>query len=807
MYDQLAGAGVVTQSLPDWSREMNQVTGSEDYSEGTSGNWLKDASIWVDRALESTGAPEAAGQLGETVGGWVGNPEAGRAIGESLPRTAASMLPFLIPVVGEVAGPASMAAFGGAEAYTKTGSVASGLTAAALNLAMPGAANLAEQAVLKRVGGKLVEGPLIEDGVTQAFKRYYAQSLPQGLAAYTGGQAAAAGMAVASDVGQQVMSGEDVHISPTEQLLNLTLGQLPFAAVHLTKGGRVPFGGSATREHVANLEESINQSKTYLQNKQLQEALDEARNKSTLEDVPDYGGDVTPPTPVDLAQKNFLINKLRQQQRDNQTEGTPLSLDEWQKSTDEVNRIVRETGLQEGNILGAKVDDKTERFQLIGKEVIYRPETGWRMVIAANDPRNGEYAGKKVDWSTLHEPDAQPSDIEGNLVYSVPKGYHDTKPPSPGWIDRQTRQVEGMPDLPLQPNEIVDANSEIRTVEDQVRNAKNDTDFHDAIIKLNGVRQAYGWRPLDDVELAARQQMWELGSQKDAMRNAIEETRRLVQARDTSRNESELNRQRIQAQKELDAGIDSQDVTAQAIAQKKIDEIDSQMVDLSPKAQRERENAHFTQTLEDAKGEGEKAATAKAVVDLYNAFGASGKTRYNEISTGGLFQKKLLEWHQEGTGDIEQLKAKFASAIATGAGLKGRVQKAETYEAPKGVKVDGITKPVILSDNAQNKLNVALGSEDVNDLNVFNDALAVDNPGHPPVNLDQASRLADQVDNYYSEKPRAVKVVTERPPPEKLPPQAEKAIDAPKTAEVVPVKQSIYESALKVVEGTEQLGR
>jgi hypothetical protein len=631
------------------------------------------------------------------------------------------MVPFFIPGVGAIAGPASMAALGGAEAYTKTGSVASGLTAGALNLAMPGIANVAEQAVLKRIGGKLLEGPIVnaENATAQAFKRYYAQSLPQGVVAYAGGQAAAAGTAVASDVAQQVLSGEDVHISPTEQLLNLTLGQLPFAAMHLTKGGRVPFGGSATRNEIAKVEQSIAHSKTYLQNKQLQEALDETRTKSTISDVPDYGGDIKEPTAVDVAQKNFLINKLRQQQRDTQTEGTPLSLDEWHKDNDEVNRIVRETGLQEGNILGAQVDDKTERFPLIAKEVLHRPETGWRMVIAADDPRNGEYAGKKVDWSTLHEPDAQPSDVEGNLTYMVPKGYHDTKPPSPGWIDRQTRQVEGLPELPLQPNEVVDANSEIRQAEDLARNAKNDTDFQAAILKVNSVRNAYGWKPLDDVEMEARRQVWELGSQKDAFRNALEETRRQVQARDASRNESELNRQRIEAQKELDVGIDAADATAQSIAQKKIDEIDSQMVDLSPMAQRKREQATFAQTIEDAKGKDAKASVAKGVVDLYNTFSRSGKARYNEIATGGMFEKKLHEWKQEGTGDIEQLKVKFAQAIASGAGLKGRVQKA--------------------------------GEEML-------------------------------------------------PPEPELAPQAEKAINVEKKAETIPVKQSIFDNALKVTE-------
>jgi hypothetical protein len=77
MYDQLADAGVVTESLPDWSRKMNQVTGTEDYSQGLSDSWIKHASVGLDRFLESTGAPEVTEELGRTVGGWIGDPEAG----------------------------------------------------------------------------------------------------------------------------------------------------------------------------------------------------------------------------------------------------------------------------------------------------------------------------------------------------------------------------------------------------------------------------------------------------------------------------------------------------------------------------------------------------------------------------------------------------------------------------------------------------------------------------------------------------------------------------------------------------------
>ena len=48
-YDALKDAGVVTDSLPDWSAKMNVQSGTDDYSAGLHDNWLKQASVGVDR--------------------------------------------------------------------------------------------------------------------------------------------------------------------------------------------------------------------------------------------------------------------------------------------------------------------------------------------------------------------------------------------------------------------------------------------------------------------------------------------------------------------------------------------------------------------------------------------------------------------------------------------------------------------------------------------------------------------------------------------------------------------------------------
>ena len=67
--------------LADWSRDMNQMTGTDMTLPGESDNWLRSASVSLDRLLEKTGIPAVTEEIGGAVGGLVGREEYGRHLG------------------------------------------------------------------------------------------------------------------------------------------------------------------------------------------------------------------------------------------------------------------------------------------------------------------------------------------------------------------------------------------------------------------------------------------------------------------------------------------------------------------------------------------------------------------------------------------------------------------------------------------------------------------------------------------------------------------------------------------------------
>ena len=245
---------------------MNESLGTDLYSEGESDNWVKQASVGIDKVLEATGLPALTEQVGRGFGELVGNPEAGAAYGKDLPRMAVNVAPMLLATtgVGAPIGMAASAALSGAQAYTATGSPAAGVTSGLLNIAMPAVAGRATQAALKTMGGEFVEEAA----------RYFPTNRLMGAAGEAAGQLAAGGVGVGADVGSQLAAGQQVHISPTEQLLNLTLGQVPFAGMYLGKQGRVALGGRTTRAHIDELRTA---------SKLTEDATNYAKNKAELD--------------------------------------------------------------------------------------------------------------------------------------------------------------------------------------------------------------------------------------------------------------------------------------------------------------------------------------------------------------------------------------------------------------------------------------------------------------------------------------------------------------------------------------------
>ena len=497
----------------------------------------------IDRLLEATGIPKAGEELGRSVGEVVGNPEAGEAIGGGLARLGVNTLPMFIPGPGWAATAArlgGMAALSGAEAYTSTGSPTAGILGAATAAVMPGAAHLAEQAALKALGGKLVEGTLAGG---EAIRRYFPETIPQGVISQAAGQLAAGGLGVGAEIGQQVAAGQPISISPTEQLLNLTLGQAPFAAAYLTKGGRVPWGGAATREYIAGvtptttrahageLEHAIELTRGL---KGYQENKAEIRNKPAQEHI----ADPLEGLPADNVNAN--INEIRIETKTLEEEGSALGQERQDKLMDEESLLVKTQGAQPGNIFGAQIMPDTPRTEVTGSVV--RETPGWRMVRVADDPRNGEFAGKQIGFATKDEPGVRPGELPETQVFGVPGGH---------WAEYHDKELSSAAG-DMVPTGQLDAGRALTEADQELAAAKSGADIQAAVVKLNGVRAHYGELPIDDVQLARILDERKVGDERAVIRVAINDTRRLLDANEEAANATRLLAQREQLRTELE---------------------------------------------------------------------------------------------------------------------------------------------------------------------------------------------------------------------------------------------------------------
>jgi hypothetical protein len=566
-YDTLRDAGIVTDTLPDWSAKMNAQTGTDDYAAGLHDDWIKQASVGVDRLLEMTGLPQLGGEIGRGVGELVGNPEAGERIGRGLPRLGASMIPLAIPGLQPLA-PLTMAASAGTEAYTETGSPAAGLIAAGTAGLMPTAGNLARQAALKGMGAEVAEGALLKGGgttvdeilaklqqgaVPKIIKERVPTTFGQALGAYGAEQAGAAAVGEVGHLAGDLYSGGSfkdyiANISPTEQLLNLTLGQAPFAGASIARHGLAGFGGEAARRHLDETRATIKLTEDAQAQKT---ALEEAAAKTPVEDIPDtaYG------TPEELLARNTRINELRSRQRAATDEGTSFSEEERQKLLDEEEGLVKQQGYAPGNILGANIDPTTARRAVTGTEVAYDPELKFRRVQLDDNPANGDLAGKQIGFSTEHEP---PVGAEG--TFSVPEGYHSEFLPTEGGR--------------------FDPEAKLNIAQQKLTAAKSNAELQQGIIELNHARQSYGLPALDDKMLSARTIELKLGGIRDAANSELERTRQLAKAKDEGQELGTLTQEYAQRQTEFEAATAARDDIAAQAASARQKELAARMSEL-----------------------------------------------------------------------------------------------------------------------------------------------------------------------------------------------------------------------------------
>lgn len=564
LYRSLHDAGVVSQPLPDWSSEMNRLTQSHLYDQGLNDNFLKQASTGIDRAIDWTGLPKVTEGFGRDVGSMFGAPDVGASIGQNLPRMTANFLPVAAAsaLAPEVTIPALMATAGlsGAETYTNTGSPAAGIVSGATNAIMPGVAGLAERATLRGLGAKALSGPVADalGNVTGQAQQFF-PTATQSVASFLAGQGAAATLGEGSSMLQAGLDPNgQYNFSPTSALLNMTLGQLPFAAAHLA--GKA-FGKSTP---------TYDELKKVLDYSQGRIAAKEQRDvymaKSPIENVPDV---LPNPDPVNEAKINQLLANIRGEKEALVAKGIPddaPKIDELSRQEDEV--MSQSSG---DGVMGETLAPESDRFDVAGTQHFYNPETGYRIVKLNEDPANtaqGFKPGQLIGYPTNFEP--QPQELAmrpGTFKYSIAKRFH-----NPDVIDNKApldaiklkEHLETTPNLPFQPTtsgldrireQAADFN-DVKTKLEAVGDGDNEG-FRKAIEAVNGVRQKWGYEPLTDKDSAKQQQWVGAKTPTDAVKGKVNDLMSRIAQREA------LAKQREQAKAEP-ATVDLTEVAAKA---------------------------------------------------------------------------------------------------------------------------------------------------------------------------------------------------------------------------------------------------
>lgn len=484
------------EDLPEWSARQNALTGTDLYTAGLDDNILKRLSVGIDRAIESTPIDDWLGDAGATVGRWVGNEAAGRQIGQGTLRSLVDFAPMFIPGLG-VAGKLATGLLAGGKSYTDTGSAASGVIGGLSSMLMPTVAGAAENLALRQFGVKPLVGRITTPaGKVEAFKRYLPQNLTQGLVAQGAGQAVGAGF---SEVGRMAEAGFDPNreyeFSPSQALLEMTVGQLPFTALYATKGGKVALGGKATKDFEAQTKANMAATELAQLHRDGEESM---RQGTPLSNIPaEFQKDASP---VTHARVNNLLNELFVKQRKNVTDGTVIA-DPTNElaATDSIQQMLNSVKDYDGKgQMGVKLAKDTTREPMVGKEVFHRPGTGYR-IIELED-------GRRVGYSTRFEPESR--DLGNGLKeFQVPLGFSSEVINNPEFANRRKAERAAriadpkQPELPVYEDEgsdHLDWVSEIAAATKLAEVAKTPGEMKAAIDRINLVRGWHGFKPMDD---------------------------------------------------------------------------------------------------------------------------------------------------------------------------------------------------------------------------------------------------------------------------------------------------------------------
>jgi hypothetical protein len=476
LYDTLREVGVTDKPLPEWSAEMNTLTNSDLYSSGLHDNLIKRSSVAIDRLLEKTGLPELGREFGRGIGEAVGAGEAGAEIGQSLPRSTLNFAPLFIPGVGWGAAAARLGLTGllsGAETYTSTGSPAAGTISGLTAAALPGATNRIEQFAARKLGSKA--------------------------GTFAAGQIGAAGIMEGSKAATNLVTGEDqVNPFSVENLLNLTLGQVPFAAIHGARKLIEKKGPTA-----GELQHAIDVSTPLIEQKR---AADRAAKSGDINALPNV--ERTDVSPQIIKETQTRLAQIRGEQVTIKDDAT-LTPDQKFEATNSLLR--EETDLmrqREGvepsarSVFGDSIVEDSPRQQVVGHEL--RSTDKWRAILVDDIPVNPpELRGKVVSYSTAYEPNPTRRST-GDSVYGLPEKQWRTVKTQEEWHGKMHDPLQ--PDLPVQPEEASRAKmfahlEDLKKVEISADAAKTPLDFQQAVVRLQDVEHQNGLQPTSDAEL------------------------------------------------------------------------------------------------------------------------------------------------------------------------------------------------------------------------------------------------------------------------------------------------------------------
>lgn len=668
LYDVLHAAGATQLDMPTWAQQMAGDTGSDLYSAGLNDNWIKRGSVGIDRLLEATGLPEVGSNFGRSFGDVFGMGEQGAQIGQNLPRMAVNLAPLSFGPLGlGVSG-----ALAGAETYTETNSPAAGLLSGITNMLLPGVAGKAEQgtlAFLRNQGLKrgveegllprLVEGanaskwlnpttPAGIEAVSQLFPRTFGHKG----ASFVGGQLAAAGLMGASDVGQSVLAGDGLKNPFTpEMALNLTLGQLPFALLHL--GGKAaglgpkyhgfdesgnPVTKPLTAELAADsLQRGIDATKVAVDNQNQAEAL----RKQGIASIPDVTNPITF-SEEQQKQHDTIMADLSKKQEDLKANPSPENLAELDKVTQAKDEVLAKA-IDEGHPTIGVSKPYAGAIPVTGENHYRKEDSGYNVITVKDFPAGLTYnngtpvqVGDRISFSDGKFPSGVNKDGTDKFQLGVGK---DGKKYFTKVEDKQAVVPTDKGDLlPIQQAEFnhqqyTENLKTLSEVEEQLPAISSYSDAVDALEKVNEVRRQTGYPEISFPSLIREAKRRKIKGDKQSVQALIAETRRMQ-------------------------------IAEQIANQAHMDTL--------------RKEVEFRQQIEQQATPGSDAEIIKS---MYDDFSRAGGNR-EEIASSGLFWRKAMELQEKGVLTPERLKASLKSAIESGTGLKGNVQLAPKLEGP-----------------------------------------------------------------------------------------------------------------------------